>query len=67
MPAGLLNVSEAFLLTLLGEDAIPHTKTGTEIRLCLQDVIAYKRERSKERKKHLADMLALAQDTGTYN
>jgi excisionase family DNA binding protein len=66
--AELLNVDETFLLALLKDGSISSTSTSDgEIRLCASEVLAYKHARSEMRKKLFADMLSLAQETGTYS
>jgi excisionase family DNA binding protein len=60
--AELLHVSRPFLVrTLLGKE-IPFEKVGSHRRVRLDDVLAYRERRSRERRALLDDMAARAQD-----
>lgn len=65
--ADLLNVSRPFLVKLLDQGAIPHTKTGTHRRVLFEDVMEYKRRRSRERKEALDALTALGEKYGDYD
>lgn len=65
--ADLLNVSRQYLVRLLEEDKVPHTRTGKHRRLKLEDVLAYKAKRDKERAKGLAALTALTGEMGGYD
>jgi excisionase family DNA binding protein len=64
--ADLLNVSRQYLIRLLEAGAIPHTKVGTHRRLQLQDVLAYRQQRSGERRESLARLTRASQEMGEY-
>jgi excisionase family DNA binding protein len=60
--AGLLHVSRPFLVrSLLGKE-IPYEKVGSHRRVRLEDVLAYRERRARERRALLDDMTAAAQD-----
>jgi excisionase family DNA binding protein len=65
--ADLVNVSRPFLIRLLEAGQIPYHRVGTHRRIRLDDVLAYRRRRSEERRAMLADMAAEAQELGIYN
>jgi len=65
--ANILNVSRQYLVRLLNEQAIPHTKTGKHRRLRLGDVLVYKRRRDAQRKKALTGLTRLSQELGLYD
>jgi excisionase family DNA binding protein len=64
--ADLLNVSRQYLVRLLDEGRIPHTKTGRHRRLRIEDVIAFKEQRDNERKASLDELTRLSEDFGGY-
>ena len=57
--ADLLNVSRPFLIKLLEERKISHTKTGRHRRVRAIDLFAYKAGRDQQRSEALSDMAAL--------
>lgn len=65
--ADLLNVSRPFLVKLLDQGVIPHTRTGTHRRVQFKDVMEYKRCRSAERKEALDALTALGEKYGEYD
>ncbi len=65
--ADLLNVSRSFLIKLLDDGAIPFTCSGTQRRVRLDDVIAYKRQHDAERRVALSELTALAEEYGDYD
>lgn len=64
--ADLVNVSRPFLIRLLEAGQIPYYKVGTHRRIRLDDLLAYRRRRSQERRTMLARM-ATAQELGIYD
>lgn len=64
--ADLLNVSRQYLVRLLDEGRIPHRKTGKHRRLRIEDVLAFKAARDRERAKQLDALAAMTQDMGGY-
>jgi excisionase family DNA binding protein len=65
--ADLLNVSRQYLVRLLDEGRIPFRKTGKHRRLRIQDVLAIKEERDKNRRAGLRELSRLTQDLGGYD
>jgi excisionase family DNA binding protein len=65
--ADMLNVSRQYLVRLVEEGDIPCTKTGTHRRLRVDDVLAYKRRRDRQRKKTLDKLEQLSQEYGGYD
>jgi excisionase family DNA binding protein len=60
--ADLLHVSRPFLVrNLLGRD-IPFHKVGTHRRIYLDDVLAYREQRARERRRLLDEMTAAGQE-----
>lgn len=60
--AELLHVSRPFLVrNLLGKE-LPFEKVGSHRRVRLEDVLAYRERRARERRALLDDMTAAAQD-----
>ena len=64
--ADILNVSRQYLVRLLDEGKIPHTKTGTHRRVRLDDVVAFKQQRDEERLDTLDELTRLSQLYGGY-
>lgn len=65
--ADLLNVSRQYLVRLLDENRIPHTKTGKHRRLRIEDVLAFKEKRDREREKGLDELTRMSEDYGGYD
>lgn len=65
--ADLLNVSRQYLVRLLDEGVLPHTKTGKHRRLKIEEVLAYKERRSAKRRAGLRKLSELTQEFGGYN
>lgn len=62
--ADLLNVSRPYLVKLLDEGVIPHTKTGRHRRIKFADLEAYKSQREAESHSALDEITAQAQELG---
>lgn len=64
--ADVLNVSRPYLLKLLDRKAIPYRKVGTHRRICMEDIMNYKKAIDQEREKALEQLTqeAQAQDMG---
>lgn len=64
--ADALNVSRPYMIQLLEQGELPHTKTGTHRRVRRDDVLAYRERRDQERMAALDYLSALGQATGKY-
>ena len=62
--ADFLNVSRQYVVQLLDQGAIPHTKVGTHRRVRFGDLQAYKEIRDGQRRTVLA---RLSEDLGMYD
>ena len=62
--ADLLNVSRTHLVQLLDEEKIPHHKVGTHRRVRVEDVLAYRRETERARRKALDELTELDEELG---
>jgi excisionase family DNA binding protein len=65
--ADLLNVSRQYLVRLLDDKRIPHTRTGKHRRLRIEDVLAFKETRDAERRDALRDLTHLTEDADGYD
>jgi excisionase family DNA binding protein len=65
--ADLLNVSRQYLVRLLDEGRIAFRKTGKHRRLRIEDVLAFKEQRDKDRRAGLRELSRLTQDFGGYD
>ena len=64
--ADMLNISRQYLVRLLDAGRIPYTKTGKHRRLRLEDVLAFKEQRDRERGTALDELTQLSEDLGGY-
>lgn len=64
--ADILNVSRQYLVRLLDEGKIPHTKVGKHRRIQSDDLLAFKEKRDKRREVLLAEISRLGQEMGGY-
>ena len=65
--AELLNVSDSYLEELLNEGALPCREIGSERRIRLDDLLAYKRRDLARRRQILSELTAEAQEMGLYD
>lgn len=65
--ADLLNVSRQYLVRLLDEGRIPFRKTGKHRRLRVEDVLAFKEKRDKDRRAGLRELSRMTQELGRYD
>jgi excisionase family DNA binding protein len=65
--ADILNVSRQYLVELLDNQTIPHTKVGTHRRIRFGDLMNYKTDRDAKRKEGLSQMTKKSQQLGLYN
>ena len=65
--ANLLNVSRQYLVRLLDEGRIAYRKTGKHRRLRIEDVLAFKEKRDKDRRAGLRELSQLSQEFGGYD
>ena len=65
--ADLLNVSRQYLVRLLEEGKLPYTRTGKHRRLRIDDVVAFKRLRDREREDSLDELTRLSEQFGGYD
>lgn len=64
--ANILNVSRQYFVRMLNDGRIPYQKTGTHRRVRMEDLLAYKRQRDRDRMASLDDLSQLSQDFGGY-
>lgn len=65
--ADLLNVSRQYLVRLLDEGRIAFRKTGKHRRLRIEDVLAFKHSRDKDRRAGLRELSQMTQELGGYD
>lgn len=65
--ADILNVSRQYLVRLLNEGRIPYTKTGRHRRVRIEDVLAFKEERDRQRKAGLDELTRMSEELGGYD
>ncbi|MCP4500553.1 MAG: excisionase [Deltaproteobacteria bacterium] len=56
-----------YLVRLLDEGRIPFRKTGTHRRVRMESLLAYKRQRDRDRMTSLDELSQLSQDFGGYD
>lgn len=64
--ADLLNISRQYLVRLLEQDRLPYSKIGKHRRLRIEDVLAYKEARDRERKAQLDLLASMSEEAGGY-
>ena len=57
-----LNVSQIFINKLLSEGAIKYRIVGSERRICLADLMAYKKQRTVKRREILRELAQFSQE-----
>jgi excisionase family DNA binding protein len=65
--ADLLNVSRQYLVRVLDEGRIPFRRTGKHRRLRIEDVLAFKEKRDKDRRAGLRELSQMTQEFGGYD
>ena len=65
--ADFLNVSRSFLIQLLEEDQIPHSKIRSLYRVRMDDLMAYKIERDKRADEALDEIVRISEELGLYD
>ena len=61
-----LNVSRPFFIQLLQTGQLPYAEVEAQKFIQFSDLLEYKRCRSQERRKFLAEMLEFSQERGIY-
>lgn len=65
--AQILNVSRQYVVRLLDDGRIPYRKVGTHRRVRIEDLLAFKRQRDRDRMASLDDLSELSQTFGGYD
>lgn len=65
--ANILSVSRPYLIKLLEQGEIPSERAGTQRRMRLNDLLAYKRERDRERRQGLLRLVEISEELGLYD
>jgi excisionase family DNA binding protein len=64
--ADILNMSRQYLVRLLDDGRVPFHRTGTHRRVRIEDVLAYKRQRDRDRIASLDDLTRMTQEFGGF-
>ena len=62
--ADLLNLSRQYLVRMLDDGKIPHTRTGKHRRLRIEDVLAFQEARDRQRRESLGERFDEGLDDG---
>ena len=65
--ADLLRVSRQYMVRLLEGGKLPFHRAGTHRRIYLRDLMAYKKERDRQRREALDQMAREEVEAGTYD
>lgn len=65
--ADLLNVSRPYLIRLLEQGKIPFERVGTHRRIRIRDLLVFKGQRDRERRRHLDELTRVGQELGLYD
>ncbi|MCY3832640.1 MAG: excisionase family DNA-binding protein [Chloroflexi bacterium] len=65
--ADVLNVSRSFLIKLLENDEISHSRIRSLYRVRMDDLMAYKVERDKRADEALDEMVRISEELGLYD
>ena len=65
--ADLLNVPNDYIERLLRDGRLPFRGAGTEARVPIEDALAFKERRDRERRAGLRDLSRLTQEFGAYD
>ncbi len=65
--ADLLNVSRQYLVRLLDDGRIPFTKVGKHRRVRIEDVLAFREQRDRDRKAGLEELTRMSEELGGYD
>ena len=61
------NVSRQYLVRMLDEGRLPFTRTGKHRRLRIDDVLAFKVRRDRDRGAALDALAAISEESGGYD
>jgi excisionase family DNA binding protein len=65
--ADLLGVSRQYMVRILEDGKLPFHRVGTHRRISLQNLMAYKKERDRQRQEALDQMAREEVQAGTYD